>query len=704
MKAAKDRIAQKDPWATNVFLDLQAKADQALALSIPENYVYDQKNSDTYGNPGAHLAIAYSLTGDTRYGEQARKILVGMARGFTADNPYIMRNFFLDFSVSMPSYVHIFELLHSALTPEEREQVAAALSTAAEKIKNNAYGGPDDPKAHTPLGKTQHGESHMRSFHNTAVYLIGAALNRADFKTWALDEPDGGFKAHVERGYDTDGMINEGSLHHQLYDLTPLLLMARAAQHNGDDLFDYQAPNGNSLKKFLEAPIAIARPDLTVNSTGDGQPDALALFTALYSLGNSHYKDPVFSYLIAMRQPAPDRAWTALTEALAVFTPPPGQSRPPLPGPTLYKSGLAMIRQHPSSDYYDLKKNSRWALLSAQNHSDAHQNANQLDLQLGIGDIPLSVNGNDDPSRGYNILTLDGQVPMRSCAKKTYCDSRLGQKAAIQICEGVMTGGYKEDGLEKTARLLLGIGTPEDPRGYFIDIARMQAGKDSAGRRIGWIWHGPVEAGSEKTDLAFAPVRVDAQNPALLFAKSLRLAKPTAQGFSLRWVSSDGKAGLATHLLGGRKTNVFLGRGPQEAPFLHAERVFPAPEAAATAFIAVHELYIGANSALRAANLLDNDRGAGVIVSGPNFRDWATAAYDGAKGLKAINPADLNEYFFIKGKFGYARISKDSLEILGDGAAEIQVKAPRIKKVLYNGNPVLRYDSDGGYVHATLKP
>lgn len=723
IRDASERIAAKEAGLLPILAELRAKAYEGLALAIPQSYAYDQKSADVFGRAGLFMAVVYRLTGEPEYRNQAKKILLGMARGFTEDNPYVLKNFSLDFSVSLPSYIHIYELLYADLTRGERNQVAAALSLAGDLIKGNAYGGPNDPKADTPLSKKQHSESNIRSFHNTAAYLVGMAVKREDLKEWAVNEPDGGFKAHVERSYDFDGLLNEGSLHYQLYDLTPLVLMARAAEHDGRPLFDYSAPNGNYLKKFLDAPIRIARPDLTVNSTGDGQPDPLVQFTALYSLANSHYKDPVFAHLVARRQPAPYRSWTVLTEALAVFSASPGAGKPPTPGPMTYKAGFAMLRQHATSAYYDPKNNARWALLSAQNHTYAHQNANQLDFQLGIGKYPLSAhasrgyleyaddaqNGNYARARGYNILTLDSQVPLGAAsftssgaaAKIVYCDKRSGPGSAVQVCEGAMTGGYVEGGSEKTSRLIMGVGGPEDGRGYFIDIARMKVGADKAGHRIGWIWHGPVAAKKENSSLVFS-LPADTHNPTYQFVNEARAAKSTAEDFTVLWNTSDGAAGLMTHMLGGRRTEMSLGQGPEPAPFLYAERAFPAGEPAETAFIAVHEPYIGQTPALQVAGMLNNSHGVGVIVSGPKFRDIVLAAYDASAGIKGVNGANPNEYFFVKGKYGYARITKDAIEILGDQVTEIQFQARGIKRILYNGGAEIHFTSDAGYVHAWL--
>lgn len=717
--AVKARFERNDPATVRQVGALLETAKKALALDLPESYPFIQESADAYGSAGVDLAVAYRLTGDVAFRDQALRVLLGMARGFRSNEEFLRRNHSLDSSVAIPPYVFAFELLQRELAPVDRANVAAVLASAADVIKRNAYGGPHDEVVFGAERK-HHDLSNIRSYQNAAVFAVGAALSRHDLQDWAIDDRKGGFKAHIQGGYDGDGLIVEGSAAYELYDLAALVLTAQAASTLGNDLFSYKSSNGNSLRRALDALIGFSRPDLVLPSTGDGAPSSLREFADLYRIAYDHYQEPAYGYIVESAIRAPYRSWTVLTRALAVFADPTVKTKRPKPGPMEYRAGFGMLRQDATPIFFGERSSSRWALLSAQDHTWAHQNANQLDLQLGLGRFVLSAhasrgfleysdadrNANYVRARGYNIITLDGNPPLGSAsfdsngaaAHLSYCEIRTGKKTAVRVCGADMTGGYERAGQETSSRVVLLAGARDGQTGYVVDWSRLAMANDGREHRVGWIWHGPVDAVEKKTNLEFSPASPDPRDPTFRYVDQLRAAPASSTEFSVDW--STGPAGLSTWIMGSERPTAWrMGKGPEGAPFLYAERTFDKNESVDAEFAAVHELYMR-KPALMASALRADAGGRGIVVSGRGFRDWTVLA-NGSEAVKVVNPRSANEFLIMKGRYGHLRVIGSTIDILGDKVREISVKASGIRKVYYNGKEA-RFSVQKGIVRVRL--
>ena len=88
---------------------------------------------------------------------------------------------------------------------------------------------------------------------------LGATLNEPKFTDYAANE----VKTYVENSLRPDGtsfdLEERDALSYHVSGLTPFLVLARELAPSGENLYDYQAPNGASLKKSVEFVAPYAR-------------------------------------------------------------------------------------------------------------------------------------------------------------------------------------------------------------------------------------------------------------------------------------------------------------------------------------------------------------------------------------------------------------------------------------------------------------
>jgi len=187
----------------------------------------DMKKVDT-------LTDAYELTGDRKYGEKSKSFVLAWARTHQPNgNPIDETN--------LEPMLKAFDATRSLYTSDEKRQVDRWLTKIA-----------DQAIAHD--GKvTQY--NNWNSHRLKIVGMIGFIKDDDRLIDYAVN----GYKKQVAHNIRPDGSTYDfhvrDALHYHVYDLEPLLGLARVAEKNGVNLYDYKAQNGASLDKavrFLE--------------------------------------------------------------------------------------------------------------------------------------------------------------------------------------------------------------------------------------------------------------------------------------------------------------------------------------------------------------------------------------------------------------------------------------------------------------------
>lgn len=152
----------------------------------------------------------------------------------------------------------------------------------------------------------------IQCWHNAAVGLAGYLTGNRD---WIAESVDGsrGFWAQLQNMVNQDGQWSEGSWGYHFYALEPLIILAEAAHHCGENLYS------ETVRSMFLAPLDAAMPDGTLPAFNDSNRLALSRYdlyeTALRRLGDRRFSIPLhdregwsFRALLHGVRPLPDVA------------------------------------------------------------------------------------------------------------------------------------------------------------------------------------------------------------------------------------------------------------------------------------------------------------------------------------------------------------------------------------------------------------
>lgn len=198
------------------------------------------------------LGLASAITGDSKYNAKAKEFVIAWASiNQPTGNP-------ID-ETPLDNLFFAYDLTRATFSPGEIQKVDAWLRRMADvEIANR------NSQAGTA---TNNWNSHRVKI----IGLIGLLLPDQKLIDYAVN----GYKQQIADDLNADGstfdFLERDALHYHAYTLEPLLVLARAAQMNGMDLYHYQAPSGASLDKSVAFLIPYADGTKThaefVNST-----------------------------------------------------------------------------------------------------------------------------------------------------------------------------------------------------------------------------------------------------------------------------------------------------------------------------------------------------------------------------------------------------------------------------------------------------
>ena len=282
-------LLKTSPVLQQEFTRLKAEMDRRLAqpLGVPGPGA-DAPTREGYRAHGANardmsdLGTVYALSGDVRYGDYCRKMLLAYADGYpTYKHPdgWTLRRYrsaqdgrltgqFLEDGAWLIQAARGYDLVYDlpSWTPAERARVRDDLFQA---IANEFV---DDV-----LGKDDYlGQTHNRSvICNCGVLMAGYASDDARLINLGLygkggtkEKPTGGvFGVHFgPQAIDVDGLWNEGAIGYHFMALGALDDDAEMLWRHGVDMYSYR--NG-AFKGLFDSPLQFVYPDLTAPSTHD---------------------------------------------------------------------------------------------------------------------------------------------------------------------------------------------------------------------------------------------------------------------------------------------------------------------------------------------------------------------------------------------------------------------------------------------------
>jgi hypothetical protein len=680
LENAKSNVfVRKLPRSVAAYNKLKSRADSALSISVPYSYGYEENSAERYGAAGVRLATAYVMTGDTRYAEKAKAILIGLARGFNPSSSTVSYNYYLGFSRNIPMYAHIYDLLYNYLTSSERQLVANnLLRPAANALKQYVY----DPK------------SNIRSWHSLAVGCIGFVLEDSTLTKHAV-ESTGGFKYQVANCIEADGLWWEATMQYHFFALSPLALLAEAAAHSGssENLYTYTSPNGRSLKMMFDAPIQLADAALFLPGNNDSKGDRTLLDQEVYELANKRYSDPQYDWVIS-KAPSPLYGYVLL-EGYTIFGQPCALVTPPSPDRMIHAGvGWATLREDTTPRFWGSQ--SIMVMLDYGPHGGSHGHADKLNLDITAFGKRLAVDRSNYSYSESMHLTWDRQT----LAHNTVVVDKKSQPGAESMFDSAGVTGRLEFSdenagikvVQASADSAYGIGYRRLvalPTGYVIDIFRLTS---STIRTYDWVMRAEDSDGVLQSSLSgFTAASLGASSDGYQHVTNVQKAT-TSGTWNVTWQNG---ASLRVTIIDRPGTEVFKAVSPGGANGKNIPMVLARRTASSTTFIAVEEPFL-TSPVLQVQPFVDTVSAAGVIVQGPAFRDLFVAAHGATASLKAVNPADALEYVNLAGKYAYIRINGSSISAYGS-LTGFRVKASGITKVSLNGASV-PFTSSGGYV------
>ena len=178
------------------------------------------------------LGYAYSVTSEGAYGDAAKKFVLAWA------HTYQPTGLPVDETKLEPLF-SAYDLTRQICSAEEKTAVETWLRAIARREMESVR------------VNSQTAYNNWNSHRLKIVGQIGFLLDDRAL----IDHAINGFKRQVAVNLRPDGSSfdfhERDALHYHCYDLEPLLSLAIAAHQNGVALYDFQAPNGASLRKSV---------------------------------------------------------------------------------------------------------------------------------------------------------------------------------------------------------------------------------------------------------------------------------------------------------------------------------------------------------------------------------------------------------------------------------------------------------------------
>ncbi|WP_269540129.1 alginate lyase family protein [Cerasicoccus fimbriatus] len=253
----------------------------------------------------ANAGTVYVLTGEEKYGELAKKLLLEYAKAFPNYAPGNRPGFNHDegklFDQRLGDATWLiqvargYDLIYNlpSITPAEREMIENDLLKASAKFiaKNSSV---------------LRAPTNWSAICTLAVLITGYATDDDELVELAMYGPAGkdgkqvqGVMLHFsEKSISPDGLWSEGAMGYQGMAMQALVMYAEILRHHGIDMYSYR---DSAMKGLFDSPLQVAYPDLTAPAMNDsGRADIVGRESYLWEYGYRRYRDP--KYLTILNQ------------------------------------------------------------------------------------------------------------------------------------------------------------------------------------------------------------------------------------------------------------------------------------------------------------------------------------------------------------------------------------------------------------------
>ena len=369
-----------------------------------------------YANLVRDLGIVYQVTGDRRYAEKAKEILLAYAERYLS---YPLHNIqgkpqigggrvgsqTLDESTWLIPMAQGADLIWETLTEAERQTLTQKLFL---------------PAAREVILPHKMGVHNIQCWKNSAVGLVGFLLGDEQLIKEAIDNPEQGYWTQMRKGVSPDGVWWEGAWGYHFYTLSALWHLTEAARNCGINLY------GVELRRMFDAPFKFMMPNWRLPAFNDSTEVALlteigfarfGVTQPIYELAYARYRKPIYAELLARGERRSDFAlWFGVGEL-------------PKPKPLKWRSA-----NYPASGYAILAKGdgeqATWICLKYGPHGGWHGHPDKLNFVLYARGQVLAI----DPGMARYGVPIHGGWYRTTLAHNTLVVDEANQRPAEGKC------------------------------------------------------------------------------------------------------------------------------------------------------------------------------------------------------------------------------------------------------------------------------
>jgi hypothetical protein len=715
----KRKIRTQD-WAAKLFDQVKGLAEASVTKGAR--------------NP-RETALSYALTGEKRYADAVRRLLLDQARGAQQE----VKKLDLKLQPERGAwdtwgvYAWAYDLTYDTFSDEERGLVESWLREGCRIVIQGE-------KLWTTTPNLVFGK-HFN------VGLVGYCLGDKELIDWGLNDPGahgpgkGGFYQVMDAMIQDGHFWAEAPIYALHYDVHGMLALAEAALHyDGTDLYHYVSKkSGASIKSVIDGYVrlgyplertGIGRGSVRMATFADGatgysprgelfetflinpaDPARTPAFSGELEIAYKRYQDPGYAWLLSLN-PKRDASITygravwgyvALTHGEPL---PEKVAPPPAPGGVYPGLGFALLRADESPDYWTSGGLATLVMLGkwvGHGHSDdysliLHGKGRLLYPDLNVIQYEPSYLNWTHEGIAHNTLLVDHQSPAHGPFTTRHDFDEDVKHFAI--------AGTAYPGVRQTRALLLtkqyladffqAADTEDPPRPHVFDwvlhgLGRLYVGNPGAYRPtdslVPFYWWVDNERGRT----------VDATWQADWIQRSAGVT-PGLQAFGNEWFQHE--VGVRMTMAGSKGTQVYAGDGPfTDGPPYH--RIDGNPEgslpmlvvrreAPSAIFAAVHEPYEGRPRIQQVRRVAETAAATAMMVQAPEFTDYLMTAFE--EGRHTLSAATGEVFAF--SDYGYLRMEKGAVQARGkisgfrvpapsrplDGEALVNGKKERLRK------------------------
>ena len=517
--ALKERIASA-PWAAGSWKELKARADRNLKKNIDlpprggnwsHNYVCPEHgarlkqgkqigpwqwehicpvgNHVLRGNParatldfdGNAIAnvhadyareiiddgLIYQVTSDARYAAHAREILLAYAEryltypvhdnegrpgghgGHVASQSLTEATWLIDMAQGA-------DLVWDTLTEADKSAVADKMLL---------------PALNEIIIPQKYGIHNIQCRENSAIGLVGFLLDDPKLIALAIDNPQYGYRAQMERGVLPGGFWLEGSTGYHFFAMDGIWPLMEAARNCGTDLY------GPKFKSMFDGPMSLTMPNLSLPNFNDSGISPLESHSDIYELAVARYHDPAYNALISTNRSSRMALLFGSTDVAA------GNFHLPVASRNLSGPGYAILERGADT-------NATWLALKYGPHGGGHGHPDKNSFILySRGEVvapdvgahaygsPLHT-GWDKTTLAHNTLVVDEKSQAPATGKCLGFGSERGVDFSVTEAGSIYPGvHFTRSTAMLTSEVVVFIDQIEADAPHTFDLAYHQIGK-----------------------------------------------------------------------------------------------------------------------------------------------------------------------------------------------------------------------------------